>query len=351
MINSPPPSRRDHAAIAAWLFAVLAMLFAMVVLGGVTRLTQSGLSMVEWHPVSGWLPPISDTEWQETFRNYQQFPEFRKLNFTMGLAEFKKIFWLEYMHRLWGRLIGIAFFVPLVYFVARRRVDWRLGTKLGVLFVLGGLQGVLGWYMVKSGLVERPDVSQYRLSAHLGAALVIYGYMLWVALGVLFPKPETPPGRRILWRSSLAVVALVFVTVLSGAFVAGTDAGFAYNTFPLMAGQWVPDGLFDIDPLYLNFFENITTIQFDHRLLAEALFVVIAAFWLMARGAALTARARHAVNGLAAMAVVQIALGITTLLLVVPVALAAAHQAGALVLYTMAVWLAHELRPQGAGEA
>lgn len=327
------------------------MVFAMVVLGGVTRLTQSGLSMVEWHPVSGWLPPTSEAAWRETFHDYQQFPEFRKLNFTMDLAEFKEIFWLEYMHRLWGRIIGVAFLVPLVYFVVRRRVNWRLGAKLGALFVLGGLQGVLGWYMVKSGLVERPDVSQYRLSAHLGAALVIYGYMLWVALGVLFPEPQAPPGRRALWRSSLAVLALIIVTVLSGAFVAGTDSGFSYNTFPLMAGQWVPDGLFDMDPFILNFFENITTIQFDHRLLAEALFVVIAAFWIKARGGALTARARHAVNGLAAMAVAQIALGISTLILVVPVVLAAAHQAGALILFTLAVWLVHELRPQPTGQA
>ena len=230
------PSHRYRAAIATWLFAVLAMLFVMVVLGGVTRLTQSGLSMVEWHPVTGWLPPTSEAAWRETFQNYQQFPEFRQLNFTMDLTEFKKIFWLEYLHRLWGRLIGVAFFVPLIYFVARHRVDWRLGVKLGTLFVLGGLQGGLGWYMVKSGLAERPDVSQYRLSAHLGAALVIYGYMLWVALGLLFPEPQAPPGGRKLWWSSLAVLALIFVTVLSGAFVAGTDAGFAYNTFPLMAG-------------------------------------------------------------------------------------------------------------------
>ena len=348
MTEDLPPSHRNRAAIATWLFAVLAMLFVMVVLGGVTRLTQSGLSMVEWHPVTGWLPPTSEAAWRETFRNYQQFPEFRQLNFTMDLAEFKEIFWLEYLHRLWGRLIGVAFFVPFVYFLARRRVGWRLGAKLGTLFVLGGLQGVLGWYMVKSGLAERPDVSQYRLSAHLGAALVIYGYMLWVALGLLFPEPQAPPGGRKLWRSSLAVLALIFVTVLSGAFVAGTDAGFAYNTFPLMAGQWVPDGLFDMDPFILNFLENITTIQFEHRLLAETLFVVIAAFWIMARRAALTARARRAAHGLAAMAVVQIALGITTLLLVVPVAVAAAHQAGALVLYTIAVWMVHEMRPRPA---
>ena len=263
--------------IAAWLFLVLAMLFAMVLLGGVTRLTQSGLSMVEWHPVSGWLPPASEAVWREVFSNYQQFPEFRKLNFTMNLAGFKEIFWLVYLHRLWGRLIGVVFLVPLVYFLVRRRVNRRLGVKLAALFVLGGLQGVLGWYMVKSGLVERPDVSQYRLSAHLGAALVIYGYILWVALGVLFPEPHAPPGKRSLWRFSLAVLALIFVMVLSGAFVAGTDAGFSYNTFPLMGGQWVPDGLFDIDPLFLNFFENVTTIQFGHRLLAETLFVVIVA--------------------------------------------------------------------------
>jgi len=230
--------------IAAWLFAVCAMVFAMVVLGGVTRLTHSGLSMVQWRPVSGWLPPLGEAEWEQAFARYRHFPEYRELNPDLTLAGFKGIFWLEYVHRLWGRLIGLAFFVPFAVFLLRGWVDRRLAGKLFVLFLLGALQGLLGWYMVRSGLVERPDVSQYRLAAHLGTAFVIYGAMLWVALGLLHPPsgPRPRPARGA-WFAYV-VVGLVMLTALSGGFVAGLDAGFAYNTFPLMDGELVPAGLF-----------------------------------------------------------------------------------------------------------
>ncbi len=332
--------------IAMWLLALCAMVFVMVVLGGVTRLTHSGLSMVNWKPVTGWLPPFGNAEWQAAFQSYQQFPEYKELNGSMTLSEFKGIFWLEFFHRLWGRLIGVVFLLPLLAFLLKGWVGRKLAPRLVVMFILGGLQGVLGWYMVKSGLVGRPDVSQYRLAAHLGAALVIYSYMLWVALGLMLPKPGdmSATGTRCAGRVATVLAVWVFITIISGGFVAGLDAGFAYNTFPLMDGQLIPAGLFDMKPISVNFFENITTVQFDHRILAETLFLGIVVFWLWVRGKGLTARARTSCNLLLAAVCVQVALGISTLLLVVPVALAAAHQANAVVLLTTALWTAYELR-------
>lgn len=336
-------THKRNRIIAFWLFAVCIMVYVMVVLGGVTRLTHSGLSMVEWKPVTGWLPPLNETQWQETFAKYQQFPEYKKINAGMSLDEFKSIFWLEFLHRLWGRCIGVAFFAPFVFFMLKGWVDRRLGWKLALMFMLGGLQGVLGWYMVKSGLSDRPDVSQYRLTAHLGAALVVYGYMLWVALGLLWPEPP-PRVKPALGRFAGLLAALVFVTALSGGFVAGLDAGYSYNTFPLMDGALAPEGMFDLKPVYLNFFENVATVQFNHRLLAETVFILSVIFWLRARKTVSSPRAGLAVNLLALMALVQAALGISTLLMMMPTALASAHQAGAVALFTAALWVAHETR-------
>ena len=342
------PAAGRPKVIAAWLLALCAMVFAMVVLGGVTRLTHAGLSMVEWKPVTAWLPPLAEAEWQEAFGNYRRFPEYKDLNPDMTLSGFKSIFWLEYVHRLWGRLIGVAFLVPFTVFVVRGWVGWRLAAKLIPVFVLGALQGLLGWYMVQSGLVDRPDVSQYRLAAHLGAAFVIYGYMLWVALGLLFPGPAGRRPPAAFGRFATLVAGSVLVTVLSGGLVAGLDAGFAYNTFPLMDGELVPAALFAMDPFLVNFFEDIATVQFTHRLFALALLAAVGVFWLRARNAGLAPRGRVALDVLAVTAAGQVVLGISTLLLVVPVPLAAAHQGGALVLFTAALWTAYELRP-GAG--
>lgn len=339
-----------YRAIGSWLFVIAAMVFAMVIVGGLTRLTNSGLSMVEWRPVTGWLPPLSTGQWEEAFAAYRAYPQYRELNAGMSLADFQEIFWLEYIHRLWGRLIGVAFFVPFVFFLVRGWVDRALAPRLVILFVLGGLQGALGWYMVASGLVDRPDVSQYRLVAHFGAALVIYVALLWVAGGLVARTPPWNPSRG-LGRGALAVSGLIFVTLLSGGFVAGTDAGFAFNSFPLMDGQLVPDGLLQLSPAYLNFFENITTIQFTHRVLAMTTLAAVIAFWLVARRRPLSRRGRLAVNALLAAVLVQVSLGISTLLLVVPVPLAALHQTGGLVLLTMAVWTVFELRPLRAEAA
>ena len=333
-------------SIGIWLLICCAAVFGMVMLGGVTRLTGSGLSMVQWEPLLGVLPPLTQTDWEEVFRLYQQYPEFQLKNFNMDLEAFKPIFWFEYTHRLLGRLIGIIFLLPLVYFIVRKRVDKPLIPKLVVMFILGGLQGLLGWYMVKSGLVHAPHVSQYRLTAHLGLAFLIYAYLFWVALDLLFPKAggyRNEGGSRGLRRLSYLVTGLIFVTVLSGGFVAGLKAGFAYNTFPLMNGQWVPEGMLTLAPQWKNLFENVTTVQFDHRLLATLLFLIIPVYWFVATRVELPSRVRLGFHMLLLMLVIQLALGISTLLLHVPVALAASHQGGAMVLFTIALFLTHQL--------
>lgn len=329
------PERRDRI-LATWLFAVMGMVFVMVVLGGVTRLTHSGLSMVDWRPAGGWLPPLNANQWQAVFTEYRKFPEYAKINQGMTLGEFKSIFWLEFIHRLWGRIIGVAFALPLVFFIFKGWVGRALAPRLLGLFVLGGLQGGLGWYMVKSGLMDRPDVSQYRLVAHFATALTIIGALFWVALDLWgrANRPRASAGNK---RFSLIVFCMVALTAVSGGFVAGLDAGFSYNTFPLMNGHFIPEGIFPLAPFYLNFFEDATTVQFIHRTLAETTFVLVMVFWLRAlkSGRALP------VNVLGAAALVQVALGVSTLLLVVPLPLAAAHQAGAVVLFLAALWVVH----------
>ncbi|HJN23315.1 MAG TPA: COX15/CtaA family protein [Rhodospirillales bacterium] len=336
-------SRRDKA-IAIWLLAVVGMVFVMVVLGGVTRLTHSGLSMVEWKPLTGWLPPLDETEWQAVFGKYRQFPEYAEFNPGMTLAGFKAIFWLQYAHRLWGRLIGAAFLLPGLYFFFRGWLGRRLAMKLLLIFVLGAAQGGLGWYMVKSGLVSHPDVSPYRLTAHFGLALAIIGVMSWVALGLSRPEPEIQqPGH--LWGAGIALAGLIAITALSGGFVAGLDAGFVYNTFPLMDGWLIPDGLFSLHPFWRNFFEDITTVQFVHRSLAEGVLLAVGAFWIGALRKRLASRTRLAVNIMGLAAAIQIGLGISTLLLQVPPPLAAGHQAWAVVLFVASLWVVHQLRP------
>ena len=344
-MSAAPSANKLNRRIALWLLACCAMIFAMVVLGGVTRLTGSGLSIVEWKPLLGIVPPLNAGEWEELFRKYRQFPEYRLLNPGMTLAEFKTIFWIEYAHRLWGRLIGLVFLVPFLYFLVKGALGERLRLHLAVILVLGGLQGLLGWYMVKSGLDADPAVSQYRLVAHLASAFLIYGYILWVALGLLAPRRGPDPAIRGLRRFALVIGAVTFLTVLSGGFVAGLDAGLAYNTFPLMDGRLAPAEIFMLRPLVLNFFANVATVQFEHRWLATILVVLVLLLWLKSWSVDLPARTRAAFHLLLAVAFLQAGLGIATLVLVVPVSFAAAHQAGALMLFSFALWVAHELRP------
>jgi cytochrome c oxidase assembly protein subunit 15 len=332
--------------IAVWLLVCCALVFAMVVVGGVTRLTHSGLSIVEWQPIIGTIPPLSQSDWEVLFEKYHQTPQYKKVNLGMSLEEFKGIFWWEYFHRLLGRVIGLAFFIPFLYFLAKKAVDGPLGLKLAGIFLLGGLQGAMGWYMVKSGLVDNPHVSQYRLTAHLGLAFVIYAAMLRVALGLLFPVGTSYGNGRLrsLRSFSIGLTTLIFIMILSGGFVAGIRAGLAYNTFPLMDGHLIPPDLFLLEPWYRNLFDNMTTVQFNHRLIAWTLAILVPVFWFKSRNVPLPGSTHLACNLLFLMLAVQIALGIATLLLVVPLPLAAAHQAGAMLLFTAALWVNHQLR-------
>ena len=342
----PEPSVEQRKPIAIWLLACCVTIFGMIVLGGVTRLTGSGLSMVQWAPIMGILPPIGQAEWEEVFLLYQQFPEYQVKNFSMTLDDFKSIFWFEYAHRLLGRTIGIIFLLPFLYFLIKGQIHKSLTPKLVIMFVLGGLQGLMGWYMVKSGLVNDPHVSQYRLTAHLGLAIVIYGYMFWVAMGLLIPTNEVlnNDDERKLSRFSTITSVFIFITALSGGFVAGTRAGFAFNTFPLMDGKLIPDGLFELSPLWRNFFENIVTVQFDHRLMATVIVIMISMLWFKARPLVTDPPARVGLMLLFVAMILQVTLGISTLLLVVPVSLAAAHQAGAVILLTASLFVTHQLR-------
>ena len=332
---------RDRA-VATWLLVVCALVFGMVVLGGVTRLTGSGLSMVEWRPILGLLPPLSDAEWQRVFDIYRQTPEFQLVNSAMTVADFKGIFWLEYLHRVLGRVIGLAFGLPLVYFVIRGQIAPRELPLYLLMLALGGAQAVIGKFMVASGQVDVPQVSPYRLTAHLAAAFLVYGLMLWKALSLLRP---TPGGQaHPAYRTTLWLAGLIGVTMVSGGFVAGLKAGKIYNTFPKMGEHWIPPGLGALDPVWRNLTENMTTVQFDHRLLALTTFALVVAYWFRSRHADLPGLARKASNALLHTTALQVVLGIATLMFAVPIVLGALHQAVALVLLTVTLTLLHSLR-------
>ncbi|MEX1032700.1 MAG: COX15/CtaA family protein [Cellvibrionaceae bacterium] len=338
------PQPQHNRQLAVWLLVCAFVLFCMIVLGGVTRLTGSGLSMVEWKPLMGAIPPLSDAQWQETFDKYKQFPEYQQVNRGMDLAGFKRIFAYEYAHRLLGRIIGLIFFVPMVFFWWKKRIPAGYKPKLVALFGLGALQGLLGWYMVMSGLVDVPRVSQYRLIAHLGLAVIIYGYMLWVVFDLLFPSHADARAGSRLKRVSFALSGLLFVMILSGGLVSGIHAGFVYNTFPLMNGHFFPPGLYGLTPTWTSIFQDITTVQFNHRILAYLLTVSILGFAIAVLRAGVDGRTKAGIFAMLAMLVVQVSLGISTLLLVVPIPLAAAHQGGAILLLTASLYVCHCLK-------
>ena len=319
------------ASVRNWLIVVAAMIFFMIVIGALTRLTESGLSMVEWRPVTGWLPPLSDGAWQAELQKYLSSPQGRLINRGFTIAEFKEIFWLEYIHRLWGRLIGVAFALPLAWFWLSGKLTPALKPRLVALLVLGGLQGALGWAMVASGLVDRPSVSHFRLAGHLLIAVALYAYTVWLILG-LGPQDARRDDPRT-QRDAMALIALLFVVLTWGALMAGLRAGAAHNTFPTMSGYWIPPGLFEASPAWINLFENPTTVQFVHRWLATFLVVgVLVMAWRARRAEALAA---------AIMGVVQLSLGIATILTGVDITVATVHQAGAIVLLTLLIVVRH----------
>jgi cytochrome c oxidase assembly protein subunit 15 len=334
-------ARKGRRAVAIWLFAVAAMILVMIVLGGATRLTGSGLSIMEWAPLMGALPPASEAEWQRLFALYQKIPQYALVNQGFGLDGFKHIFWLEWTHRLWGRLIGVVFLVPLVWLGATGRIERRLLPRLALLFVLGGLQGAVGWFMVASGfLPDTTAVSPYRLVVHLVLALTLYAAIIWTGLSLMRPaglRAATPVAPKVMAWVCLAMVVL---TIVAGGFVAGLHAGLTYNTFPLMDARLVPSGYTALHPLLRNLTENIAAVQFDHRLLATVTLILVSA--LAALGPRIGLPAGLSVC-LAAAVACQYVLGVTTLLFVVPVPLAVLHQAGAAILLTAVLVVVHRL--------
>jgi heme a synthase len=334
-MSASPETR--HRVIRLWLYAVAALIFAMVLVGGATRLTESGLSIVEWKPVTGVLPPLSESVWQAEFDKYKAIPQFRQMNSAMTLGEFKSIFWWEWTHRLLGRVIGVAFLLPFLAFLAQGWVEPGLRGRLWFIFGLGALQGGVGWWMVASGLADRVEVSQYRLATHLILACVIFAATLWTAARLRErPAADAPPRIR---AGAIVLLLLVLIQIYLGALVAGLRAGLIYNTWPLIDGRLIPDaaGLLHETPAWRNLFENALTVQFDHRMVAYA---IIALAWAHVLDAVATLRrgpvVRHAL-ALAAVATAQAGLGILTLLFVAPIDLALTHQAVAIVTLSLAV--------------
>jgi cytochrome c oxidase assembly protein subunit 15 len=337
-IQSPNPQGQHDRQIAYWLFFCAAVIFGMILLGGVTRLTSSGLSMVDWKPIMGVIPPMTQTDWQEMFLKYQQFPEYQKINVGMSLEDFKPIFMYEYLHRVLGRLIGVIFIVPFLFFYFSRRIKTGLTPKLVIMLVGGGCQGLLGWYMVKSGLVDNPHVSQYRLTAHLGAAVLIYGFILWTAFGLVLTARAQPVELQ---RFSIGLSALIYLMILSGGLVAGTHAGNAYSTWPLMGDSFVPAGLYAMTPAWLSAFEDITTIQFNHRMFAYLIVALVVAFAIRAFRFGVVGRLKVGIFCLIGLLGMQVTLGISTLIFYVPIPVAAAHQVGAVALLTASLFISH----------
>lgn len=329
-----PPASRLHRspAVTVWLLVCCAMIFIMALLGAVTRLTESGLSITDWNPVMGAMPPVNDAEWDKAFAAYRQIPQYRILHGSMTLGEFKGIYFWEWLHRLWGRLIGVVFALPLVFFWLRGAIDSRLGLRLTAIFALGGLQGFIGWFMVQSGLEMRTSVSPYRLALHLTLALVVYALVLWEAL------PESRLRKVVRPRSFLThgwiALGLLCVTMIWGAFVAGLHAGEAYNTWPLMDGEVLPIAAFTLVPKWLNAFENLALVQFIHRWLGPVTMLAILSWvWRCLRRAGVSQK--RWLYTLGGMAIVQVALGMTTLLTHANIVIAVLHQAGAVALLSL----------------
>jgi len=334
--------RGDARPVGLWLLAVAAMVWAMVALGGATRLSGSGLSIMEWAPIMGAVPPLSDAEWQRLYDLYRTIPQYALVNQGFGIEGFKRIFWLEWAHRFWGRAIGLVYAGGLLWFWLRGRVPPGLKPRLLLLLALGGLQGAVGWFMVASGFeADRTAVSPWRLVMHLGLALALYAALLWTALELLARREAPGPGDFPAWRSVRrqvkAAAWLLAAAMLAGGFSAGIRAGLDYNTFPLMDGRLVPEGYWRLEPAWLNLAENVAAVQFNHRLLATL--AALAAF-----GAAFAAwrrlpdgPARRACLGLGAAVALQYALGVATLLMVVPPALGTLHQANAVLVLTAAL--------------
>lgn len=334
--------------VAIWLFVCAGLIFAMAVIGAITRLTESGLSMVEWKPLIQTVPPLSAAEWQRVYDLYRATPEYRLVHTGMTLAEFQQIFFWEWLHRLWGHLIGIAYLVPFLVLLARRAVPRHAIRPLVGLFVLGGLQGVVGWFMVASGLNERPSVSHYRLAMHLLLALLIFALTVWTARGLWAPRPVRDAAAARTRPPAIAALCALSLTLLWGAFTAGLDAGLVYNSFPLMGGGLAPPDLLAMQPAWINFVENHGAVQFTHRMLAYTTAALVIWTALRARAAGAAPRLARFSRGAIHVVLLQIILGIATVLMQVPTWLGALHQANAILLLTVLVLVLFETGTGGS---
>lgn len=324
-----------NRAVANWLLIGAFLVIAMVVVGGYTRLSNSGLSMVSWKPVTGWLPPMSDEAWVSEFEEYKTSPEYIKRNYDFSMAEFKSIFWPEFYHRLLGRVIGIVFLIPFLWFLIKGRLkDKKLRLRLIVIFLLGGLQGAIGWYMVKSGLVDRPDVSHYRLALHLTTALTLFGYILWTAFGLIYPRSEIDAKGNSIRKWLYGLFVLLGLQIIYGAFVAGLDAGKFYPTYPLMGDSFVPQAMSDVIAKdgFISFLESPYVVQFMHRWVAVLVVTMVIVVFFRALKAKLTNLQKRGLIFLLGAVMLQFILGVFTILNLTPLFLGVVHQLGAVVL-------------------
>lgn len=327
--------------ILVWLFSGCFLIAIMVIIGGITRLTHSGLSMVDWKLIMGAIPPLNEKEWVATFEKYKQFPEYKINHYYFTLSEFKAIYFWEFLHRFLGRLIGLVFIIPFLYFWLKKRISKTLMPKLILMMVMGAFQGFLGWFMVKSGLVNKPEVSHYRLAAHLITALGTYTYILWVALGLIASRNKQFIVAPMVNKLTVGLFGLLIVQIFYGAFVAGLKAGLIYNTFPKMGVNWIAKSATAFSPFYLNLIENPSMLQFIHRCFAWLLFFGVIGLYFIVQKKATSKKQVFAVRLLLYGVMLQFLLGMFTLLYSVPVVLGVAHQFGALILLSFMVYQLH----------
>ena len=328
--------------IHCWLITCCVFVFTMIFIGGLTRLTDSGLSIVEWNIFSGIFPPLINNDWIELFEKYKQFPEYKLINKNISLDDFKFIFWIEYIHRIWGRLIFLIFLSPLIIFLKKKYIPKKFKKHFLIILLLIILQGLFGWYMVKSGLNDIPDVNHYRLSIHLTMAFIIYGYLLFLTFSIYDlkkNKKKLTTKNKNFHLFNLFLICLILITIFSGGMVAGLDAGLVYNTFPLMGDVFIPLDIWELKPKFINFFENPVTVQFEHRILGIITFTLILLIWLYARIKNLPLSVKRKINILLLVVLIQVSLGIATLMSYVETTTALIHQSGALILYTVSIWI------------
>tara|TARA_B100001057_G_C22821160_1_gene939481 strand:- start:982 stop:2007 length:1026 start_codon:yes stop_codon:yes gene_type:complete len=328
--------KRENVSIILWLFSGCFLIFTMVIVGGITRLTGSGLSMVDWNLFMGVVPPLNYQEWMEAFNQYKEYPEYQERNYMFSLTDFKKIFFWEYIHRVLGRFIGLVFIIPYLYFIIRKRFTKKLLFQTSVLLILGSLQGFFGWWMVKSGLVDRPDVSHLRLATHLITAFLTFSFTFWITLSLVYPQKKH--SNKTLYKSTLLLFFVVITQIIYGAFVSGLDAGQIYNTWPKMYEKWIAESVYAMKPLWQNFIYGMSGVQFIHRYLAVAIFLIVAYMYIKSKKLELLSIQTTAINLLSIIVFLQIVLGIFTLTYGVPIWLGVIHQLGAFILLANTVF-------------